>query len=67
MTTNRYKYFRWTGRTARISVMYAIVVPSMFIYMALKTDVSLDVTPFQQHTLERWLGLRRGYTGIIVL
>jgi hypothetical protein len=42
MQQNRYKYFRWTARTARISFMYAIVVPSAFIYMAYTTEVRLN-------------------------
>jgi hypothetical protein len=40
MTSNRHNYFRWTGRTARITIMYAIVVPAIVGYIGYKTDVS---------------------------
>jgi hypothetical protein len=40
MQANRYKYFRWTPRTARISFIYVVVVPTIFAYVAYKTDVS---------------------------
>ncbi|KAL2124357.1 hypothetical protein VTJ04DRAFT_722 [Mycothermus thermophilus] len=29
MTMNRYKYFRWTKRTARITFAYCVVVPTI--------------------------------------
>ncbi|KAF1950031.1 hypothetical protein CC80DRAFT_427843 [Byssothecium circinans] len=29
MVVNRHKYFRWTPRTARITIIYAVVVPAM--------------------------------------
>jgi hypothetical protein len=45
MITNRYKYFRWTRRTAGITVMYVFVVPSIIGYLGYKTDVSLAITP----------------------
>ncbi|CAK7206419.1 hypothetical protein SEUCBS139899_009211 [Sporothrix eucalyptigena] len=38
MTTNRYKYFRWTPRTARITFMYVAVVPAIFGIMAYSTE-----------------------------
>ena len=40
MTSNRYKYFRWTPRTARITFAYMVVVPAIVGYIAYKTDVS---------------------------
>jgi hypothetical protein len=40
MSSNRYKYFRWTPRTARITFAWVVVVPSMVGYAAYKTDVS---------------------------
>jgi hypothetical protein len=43
MTTNRHKYFRWTPRTARITIMYVAVVPAIFGYFAYTTDVSLPI------------------------
>lgn len=39
MSANRYKYFRWTARTAWISIAYAIVFPSFIGYIAYSTDV----------------------------
>ena len=41
MTTNRYKYFRWTKRTARITFLYIAVVPTVFTTLAYQTDVSM--------------------------
>lgn len=40
MTSNRYKYFRWTPRTARITFAYMVIVPGIVGYIAYKTDVS---------------------------
>jgi len=40
MISNRYKYFRWTKRTALVSFVYVVVVPSTIGYLAYKTDVS---------------------------
>ena len=40
MSTNRFKYFRWTARTARISFIYMVFIPSLVGYMAYHTDVS---------------------------
>lgn len=40
MQTNRYKFFRWTPRTANITVMYLVVVPAILGVIAYKTDVS---------------------------
>ncbi|OJD34575.1 nadh:ubiquinone oxidoreductase subunit [Diplodia corticola] len=37
---NRYKYFRWTPRTAWISIWVAVAVPSVVGLLAYKTDVS---------------------------
>lgn len=42
MTSNRYKYFRWTPRTARITLTYMVVVPAIVGYVAYKSDVSLS-------------------------
>jgi hypothetical protein len=41
MQTNRYKYFRWTPRTARIAFTWVFVVPAIVGYMSYKTDVSI--------------------------
>lgn len=40
MQRNRHHYFRWTPRTARITLMYVCVVPAIMGYIAYKTDVS---------------------------
>lgn len=40
MTTNRHKYFRFNPRTARLTIVYAMVVPAIFGVMAYQTDVS---------------------------
>lgn len=40
MNNNRYKYFRWTPRTAGITFAYMVVVPGILGYIAYKTDVS---------------------------
>ncbi|KEZ45396.1 hypothetical protein SAPIO_CDS1685 [Scedosporium apiospermum] len=38
MHSKRHLYFRWTPRTARITLMYVVVVPSIIGYLAYKTD-----------------------------
>ncbi|KAJ8124679.1 hypothetical protein O1611_g8961 [Lasiodiplodia mahajangana] len=38
MTTNRHKYFRWTKRTAGLTFVYAIIVPSIVGLIAYNTD-----------------------------
>ncbi|KAI8628598.1 NADH:ubiquinone oxidoreductase 6.6kD subunit [Xylariaceae sp. FL1651] len=43
MTTNRHKYFRWTPRTAGITFVYAILVPSIFGVIAYQTDGKYDM------------------------
>ncbi len=43
MTTNRYKYFRWTNRTARITFMFVAVVPTLFGILSYSTEVSLKL------------------------
>jgi hypothetical protein len=40
MAVDRYKHFRWTPRTAWITVAYVLVVPSIMGYFAYTTDVS---------------------------
>lgn len=41
MYVKRHEYFRWTPRTAWLSFAYVIAVPSAFLYMAFKTEVSI--------------------------
>jgi hypothetical protein len=36
----RHKFFRWTPRTAKITIIYVAVIPSIMGYIAYKTDVS---------------------------
>jgi hypothetical protein len=43
MHTNRYKYFRWTKRTALITTMYVVVVPAIFATMGAMTDGKWDM------------------------
>ncbi len=40
MSANRWKYFRWTPRTAWISLAYMVAVPAVFGYIGFVTDVS---------------------------
>ena len=40
MSANRYKYFRWTPRTAWITFVYVAVVPSVLGYVGYVTEVS---------------------------
>ena len=39
MMVNRHKYFRWTGRTARITFAYMVAFPAFIGYLAYTTDV----------------------------
>lgn len=39
MSTNRYKYFRWTPRTALITINYMVVVPTILTVIAYSTEV----------------------------
>lgn len=41
MQSNRFRYFRWTPRTAWITVAYVVVVPSIVGLLAYRTDVSV--------------------------
>ncbi|TPX14327.1 uncharacterized protein E0L32_005523 [Thyridium curvatum] len=43
MTTNRHKYFRWTGRTAGITFVYVAVVPSIFYWITVSTQDKWDL------------------------
>jgi hypothetical protein len=44
MYVKRHEYFRWTRRTAFLSFTYVIAVPSAFLYMAFKTEVSTSAS-----------------------
>jgi hypothetical protein len=39
MSANRYKYFKWTPRTARITVVYTMLIPAAILYTAYATEV----------------------------
>ncbi|KAL2135266.1 hypothetical protein VTI74DRAFT_9146 [Chaetomium olivicolor] len=43
MVSNRYKYFRWTKRTAGITFMYVAVIPTIIAYLGYKTDGLWDM------------------------
>ncbi|KAK3618105.1 hypothetical protein LTR56_021081 [Elasticomyces elasticus] len=38
MYVKRHEYFRWTPRTAWLTVTYVLAVPAAFLYMGWKTD-----------------------------
>jgi hypothetical protein len=40
MQVDRYRHFKWTPRTAWLSILFAIAIPSSLYYVANKTDVS---------------------------
>jgi hypothetical protein len=52
MYVKRHEFFRWTPRTAWLSFVYVIAVPSAFLYMANKTEVSLLAPPVPMSSLE---------------
>lgn len=41
MSMNRYKYFRWTPRTALITINYMVVVPTILTVIAYSTEVCM--------------------------
>ncbi|KAI9788494.1 MAG: hypothetical protein M1835_002241 [Candelina submexicana] len=43
MYVNRHKYFRWTPRTAWLTFVYVVAVPSIFGYMGYVTDGKWDM------------------------
>ncbi|KAG0647029.1 hypothetical protein D0Z07_6253 [Hyphodiscus hymeniophilus] len=67
MMVNRHKYFRWTGRTARITLAYMVAFPAFMGYLAFTTDVS-DIYGIKRMVLTnlqgKWnmRGKRRGDT-----
>ncbi|OCK79695.1 hypothetical protein K432DRAFT_382841 [Lepidopterella palustris CBS 459.81] len=42
MYVNRYKFFRWTPRTAWINFAYVVAIPSVVGYLAYTTDGKWD-------------------------
>ncbi|KAG9239262.1 hypothetical protein BJ875DRAFT_479589 [Amylocarpus encephaloides] len=43
MHANRHKYFRWTGRTARITLAYMVVFPAFIGVLAYKYEGKWDM------------------------
>lgn len=56
MNSKRHLYFRWTPRTAGISLMYIVVVPSIIGYIAYKSDVSgTSLGSLLQTLMDAWM------------
>ncbi|KAL4879436.1 hypothetical protein BJY04DRAFT_193987 [Aspergillus karnatakaensis] len=43
VTVNRYKFFRWTPRTAWHSILYVVMIPAALGVVAYKTDGKYDL------------------------
>ncbi|EME47984.1 hypothetical protein DOTSEDRAFT_69800 [Dothistroma septosporum NZE10] len=43
MYVKRHEYFRWTPRTAWLTITYVIAVPSVFLYYGWTTDGKWDM------------------------
>ncbi|KAK1835083.1 hypothetical protein QBC39DRAFT_341557 [Podospora conica] len=43
MQTNRYKYFRWTPKAARVSFVFMVVIPSIVGVIGYSTDGKWDL------------------------
>ncbi|KAL8664239.1 MAG: hypothetical protein Q9202_003189 [Teloschistes flavicans] len=56
MAKNRYKYFRWTPRTGWLTFAYVAVVPAMFAYLGMWSDVSGESCLFGVLRLKHWMG-----------
>ena len=39
MYVKRHEFFRWTPKTAWLTVTYVVAVPAAFVYMAFATEV----------------------------
>ena len=75
MSSNRWKYFRWTPRTAWISFVYIVAVPSVVGYVGYVTDVRpspLELASYPGSGLAEMLetrkraGIHCAYTSIFV-
>ncbi|KAI1201266.1 NADH:ubiquinone oxidoreductase 6.6kD subunit [Nemania serpens] len=42
MTTNRHKYFRWSRKTAGVTFVYTVLVPTIIGIIAYQTDGKWD-------------------------
>ncbi|KAL5333279.1 hypothetical protein BJX70DRAFT_392327 [Aspergillus crustosus] len=55
VTVNRYKYFRWTPRTAWHSLLYVVLIPASLGYVAYKTDGKYDLRGKRKgDTISEW-------------
>ncbi|WPH03484.1 Hypothetical protein R9X50_00636400 [Acrodontium crateriforme] len=43
MFVKRHEFFRWTPRTAWLTITYVIAIPSAFLYMGYKTEGKWDL------------------------
>ncbi|KAK3295910.1 uncharacterized protein B0H64DRAFT_442271 [Chaetomium fimeti] len=43
LSSNRYKYFRWTKRTATVSFVFVIAIPGILGYLGYKNDGLWDL------------------------
>ena len=44
MYVKRHEYFRWTPRTAWLTIAYVVVVPGALLYLGYRTEVCLIIT-----------------------
>lgn len=55
LNKNRWRYFRWTPRTAYLSLMYAVVVPGIGGYIFYATDGKWDMrAKLKGDTIAEW-------------
>ncbi|OXV10506.1 hypothetical protein Egran_01730 [Elaphomyces granulatus] len=55
LSTNRYKYFRWTPRTAWVTFVYVALVPSIIGYIGYKYDGKFDLRGKRRgDTISEW-------------
>jgi hypothetical protein len=66
MIQNRYKYFRWTKRTAGITFVYVAVIPTIIGYIGYKTDVSLLCSEFGPLGGSQWGSLLARNLGCVL-
>lgn len=59
MYVKRHEYFRWTPRTAWLSLAYMAIIPGISLYAAYKIDVSL--------VEYIWQGQEMGSVGKVIL
>ena len=54
MTMNRSRYFRWTPKTVKITIMFVAVIPTFFGVLGYKYDVRRD--PWKSPVPTLWYG-----------